>query len=189
MNTRILSLGAAIIASASLFGQSTQVSIGADVIIPQGDWSEEFIAGVGPTLGVEVPFGQKVAVTVQAGYDYLAVKDDFNEILEGASIIPVQAGLKYFFQTSQNGVYAHGQVGVHSFSEKFKENTAFGLDADTESKTNLSFGIGAGYQGDNFDLGLRYNVVTAGKEEDGEKAESLSYIGVRLGFLIHVGGK
>ena len=191
MNMRtILNYAGALFAS-GLMAQSHQISIGADLLLLQGDFSKEFSLGVGPTVGLEVPVGDKVGITIQAGYDILMLKDEIKEVLDGATIIPAQAGLKYYFQESQSGVYAHAQAGIHAFSEKFKENALFGLEAETESKTNFSWGIGAGYQLSKLDIGIRYNMVMAGEEEGGsdgeEEGEALSYIGLRIGYILSIG--
>ncbi len=187
---KILNYAGLLLAS-GLMAQGHQISIGADLLMPQGDFSKEFSLGVGPTLGYELPVGDKVGITIQAGYDILMLKDEIKEVLEGATIIPAQAGLKYYFQESQSGVYAHAQAGIHAFSEKFKENALFGLEAETESKTNFSWGIGAGYQLSKLDIGIRYNMVMAGEEEGGsdgeEEGEALSYIGLRIGYILSIG--
>lgn len=188
MNTRILSFGAAIIASASLFGQNNQLSFGVDLGFPQGDFGKEFSMAVGPTGGFELPVGGHIGITAQVGYDILLLKDDIKEVLEGATLIPMQAGLKYYFQESQAGFYAHGQVGVHMFSEKFKENDAFGLEAETESNTNFSWAIGLGYQLQKLDLGVRYNSISPkeGEGAEGGEAEAFSYIGLRIAYLLNL---
>lgn len=184
---RTITIGAGLLIGSSLLAQSKQLSFGADVMLPQGDFSKEFSLGVGPTVGFELPVGDRIGITVQAGYNILMLKDDIKEVLDGATIIPAQAGLKYYFQESQSGLYAHGQLGIHSFTEKFKENSLFGLSAESESKTNFSWGIGAGYQLSKFDIGVRYNTVTAGESEGSEESSSLSYIGLRVAYILSMG--
>jgi hypothetical protein len=191
MNMRTITIGAGLLIGSGLLAQSKQISLGADLMLPQGDFSKEFSLGVGPTVGFELPLGDKLGLTIQAGYNILMLKDEIKEVLDGASIIPAQAGLKYYFMESQKGLYAHGQVGIHAFSEKFKENDLFGLEAETESKTNFSWGIGAGYQLAKLDIGVRYNMVMAGEEEGEsggeEEGESLSYIGLRIAYILSLG--
>ena len=191
MNMRKILNYAGLLFVSGLMAQSHQISIGADLLMPQGDFSKEFSLGVGPTVGFEVPVGDKVGITIQAGYDILMLKDEIKEVPDGATIIPAQAGLKYYFQESQSGVYAHAQAGIHAFSEKFKENSLFGLEEETESKTNFSWAIGAGYQLSKLDIGIRYNMVMAGEEEGDsggeEEGEALSYIGLRIGYILSIG--
>src|SRR6188768_3741837 len=109
MNMRTITIGAGLLIGSSLLAQSKQLSFGADLFFPQGDFGKEFTMGVGPTLGFELPLGDKLGLTIQAGYDILMLKDEIKEVLDGASIIPAQAGLKYYFSESQKGLYAHGQ--------------------------------------------------------------------------------
>ncbi len=187
MNMRTILNCAGLLLASGLMAQGHQISIGADLLMPQGDFSKEFSLGVGPTVGFEVPVGDKAGITIQAGYDILMLKDEIKEVLDGATIIPAQAGLKYYFQESQSGVYAHAQAGIHAFSEKFKENSLFGLEEETESKTNFSWAIGAGYQLSKLDIGIRYNMVMAGEEEGEEEGEALSYIGLRIGYILSIG--
>lgn len=191
MNMRKITIGAGLLAGGTLLSQSHQVSIGADLLLPQGDFSKEFSLGVGPTVGFELPVGDRVGITIEAAYDILMLKDEIKEVLDGATIIPAQAGLKYYFQESQSGIYAHAQAGIHAFSEKFKENSLFGLEEETESKTNFSWAIGAGFQLSKLDIGVRYNMVMAGEEEGesggGEEGEALSYIGLRIGYILSIG--
>ncbi len=189
MNKQILTILAGLaLAPTVALAQSNQLSFGADIALPQGDWSKEYSLGVGPNVGFELPVGSKLGVTVQVGYTFLMLKGDAKDILDGASLIPAQAGLKYYFTESQKGFYAHGQVGIHSFSEKFKALPApFNTEAETESTTNFSWAIGVGYQLERFDLAARYNSISPKEEEGGGEAEALSYIGVRVAYLLNLG--
>jgi len=184
MKKHTLSICTALLVGTTLVGQSNQVSLGIDALLPQGDFNKEFSMGIGPSVGFELPVGDHIGITAQAAYSILLLKDDIKEVLDGASLIPLQAGLKYYFQESQSGIYAHGQLGVHMFSEKFKENAAFGLEAETESEAHFSWGIGAGYQLEKFDLGIRYNSISPKSEEGEGEAEAFSYIGLRIAYLI-----
>ncbi len=186
MKTRSITLCAMLLAFGALSAQTKQLSIGVDLVLPQGDFSKEYSLGVGPNAGFELPVGDKLAVTLHAGYDILLVQSDHSDVLAGASLVPIQAGLKYFFQESQKGIYAHAQLGTHLFTEKFKANEQFGLEAESETSTRFSWGIGVGYQLAKFDLGLRYNMIMP-SGEDGEGSDPISYIGLRIAYLIPLG--
>ncbi|HRH38543.1 MAG TPA: DUF3575 domain-containing protein [Flavobacteriales bacterium] len=177
----------ATVLAGAVSAQSKQISAGADVMLPMGDFGKEFTMAVGPSVGFELPVGDKLALTAQATYGIMLLKDDIKEVLNSATLIPLQAGVKYYFQGSQNGLYAHAQVGVHMFSEKFKENALFGLSAETESQTRTSFGGGIGYQMDKLDFGLRYNMLLAGEEEEGSESDGWSYVGLRVAYLFALG--
>ncbi len=193
MNMRTITFTAGLLIGSGILAQSKQLSFGADLMFPQGDFGKEFSMAVGPTVGFELPLGGKLGLTIQAGYDILMLKDEeVKEFLDGASVIPAQAGLKYYFSENQSGLYLHGQAGMHSFSEKFKELPApFEREAETETTTSFSWAIGAGYQLSKFDLGVRYNSFSIEEEEaNGEKGtEAMSYIGLRVAYILSLGGK
>ena len=174
--------------SGLLSAQSPQLSFGADLALPQGDFNKEFGLGVGPTVGLELPFGEHLGVTVQAGYTILMLKDEAKDILDGASLIPAQAGLKYYFTENQRGVYLHGQLGIHSFTEKFKELPApFEREAENEFSTNFSWAIGAGYQLGMLDIGVRFNSISPKEEEGAGESDPFNYIGLRVAYLLDLG--
>ena len=196
MKTRNITLVTALCGTLGLMAQSNQIPLGADLGLPLDPLSKEYTLLVGPTAGFELPVGDKLALTLQVSYLLPQAKSDFKEVLSSASMIPAQLGLKYFFQESQNGLYGHAQVGIHAFSESFKDfdETVNGVtvhfDGESHTATNLSWAIGAGYQLEKFDIGLRYNMILpeAEAEEEGEEAEAKSYIGLRVTYLLSLGG-
>jgi hypothetical protein len=187
MKTRSITICAMLLAFGALSAQTKQFSLGVDLALPLGDFANEYSFGVGPTAVFELPLGDKLAVTLHAGYNILLVQSDFSEVLESASLLPIQAGVKYFFQEPQKGIYVHAQVGTHLFTEKFKANDLFGREEESETSTHFSWGLGVGYQLAKFDLGLRYNMVMPKDEEDGGENDPLSYIGLRIAYLIPLG--
>lgn len=195
MKTRTLTLAAALCGTLGLMAQSKQISLGADLGLPLDPLSKEYTLLVGPTAGFELPLGDQLALTLQVSYLLPQAKSDFKEVLSSASMIPAQLGLKYFFQESQKGFYGHAQVGIHAFTESFKDydETVDGVtvhfDGRSETQTLMSFAIGAGYQLDKFDLGLRYNMILpeADAEEAGAEPEAKSYIGLRVAYLLSLG--
>lgn len=194
MNKQFLSLSLALCGSIGLMAQSNQLSFGVDLGLPLDPLSKEYTFIPGISAGFELPVGTNLGITLQAGYLMPQAKSDFSEVLSSSSMIPVQAGLKYYFQEQQKGFYGHAQVGIHAFSESFKAIDIAGIhvaDAETRSETNLSWAIGAGYQLDKFDIGLRYNMIIPGEdaEEEGEETEAKSYIGLRVAYLLALGGK
>ena len=185
MNTRIFSLTAALCGTIGLMAQHKQISLGVDLGLPLDPLSKEYTMLVGPTAGFELPIGDKLGITLQVSYLLPQAKSDFAEELSSASLIPVQAGLKYYFQESQKGLYGHAQIGIHSFSESFKELPPF--PAQTFTSTTLSWAIGAGYQLEKFDFGLRFNMIMPEAAEDGAEPEPKSYIGLRVAYLLSLG--
>lgn len=171
-----------LVAAAALAGgamaQSNQLSFGVDLGLPMGDFGDVSSLIVGPTVGFELPVGEKVGVTVQAGYDIVMLKEEFKDFFDSYSMIPAQAGLKYYFQGPQEGLYAHGQIGIHSSSVKVGD--------ESESNTNMSWAIGAGYMMEKLDIGLRYNSISPDSDA-ADDAKASTYIGLRVAYLLNLG--
>lgn len=123
----------------------------------------------GLALGVEKPMGDNMGLTFQTGYDMLTTD------IEDASfsLIPFQAGFKYYFADNESGFYGHGQLGVTMYRFTYD----YGIVSGSESKTYLSYAAGVGYLvGEHFDLGLRYNIVAT-------EGTSLNYIALRAAYV------
>jgi len=164
------------------FSQDFMPSIGLEVAIPTGDFGDAYTLGYGLSAAAELPLGDNLGVTLTAGYLLLSPDSEIKDFIKSSSMIPIQAGLKYYFSEQQSGIYAHVQVGVHSFSLT-TEDFDFGgitVKGETTSESNLSFAPGAGFMiNEKLDLALRYNIITAGSDEG---AESSSYLGFRVAY-------
>lgn len=189
MKRQFLSLSLALAGSIGLLAQTKQLSLGVDLGLPLDPLSKEYTFIPGVSAGFELPLGTNMGLTVQAGYLMPQAKSDFSEVLSSSSLIPAQAGFKYYFQEQQKGFYGHAQIGIHAFSESFKAIGPF--EARTASETNLSWAIGTGYQLDKLDIGVRYNMIIPGDdaEAEGEETEAKSYIGLRVAYLFALGAK
>lgn len=152
--------------------QTTQISLGADVNFPVGDFGDFYTLGVGPAAGIEFPVG-KLGITAQVSYNLLTPKSKYSELVKNSSMVPAHLGLKYYFVENQNGCYISGQAGVHNTSVKVADTS--------ESDTNFSWSAGAGYQFEKFDIGLRYATITAEGDNDNS-----NYIGLRLSYLLNL---
>ena len=172
--------------------QSPQVSLGVDLALPLGDFGEAYSLGVGPAAGFEFPVGDNIGLTAQLSYQFLTVDSELKDLVKSSSMLPAQVGVKYYFMDQQEGFYGHAQLGIHSNSvtTEDQEFTFLGqtttIEGETTSSTNFSWAIGAGYQLEKLDIGLRYNSISP--DSDIEGAEASSYIGLRVAYLINVGG-
>ena len=189
MRTRILFIGAALSGAIAVNAQGPQLSLGVDLAMPLGDFGDFASFGVGPAAGIEFPVGDNIGVTVQVAYDFLTPNSDVKDLVKSMSMLPAQAGIKYYFMDQQEGFYAHGQLGIHSMSTT-SEDLDLGplgtIEGETTTSTNFSWAIGAGYQLEKLDIGLRYNSISPDSDIEGAKANS--YIGLRIGYLINLGG-
>ena len=168
--------------------QEFRGSAGLEIALPMGDFGDAYTLGYGLSVGGELPVGDNLGVTATVGYLLLSVDSELKDFVKSSAMIPAQLGLKYYFDEQQTGAYAHGQIGVHSNSTTFEDTEDIvvggitvleGQEGETESDTNLSWAIGAGYfVNENIDLGLRYNSITSGEDE----VDALSYIGVRAAY-------
>ena len=195
MNFKLMLAGLAVAGAATVNAQSPQVSLGVDLALPLGDFGDAYSLGVGPAAGFELPVGDNLGVTAQLSYQFLTVNSDLGDFIKSASMLPVQVGAKYYFMDQQEGFYGHVQLGIHSTSVTSKEQVIPGIPGftqditipeETTSSTNFSWAIGAGYQLEKLDIGLRYNSISP--DSDIEGAEASSYIGLRVAYLINVGG-
>jgi hypothetical protein len=182
---KIVTVMCALVLGFGATAQDNQISLGLDAGLPMGDFGDAYSLGIGPAAGFELPVGDNLGITAQLSYQILMVQSDFADFVKSASMVPIQAGLKYYFMDQQEGFYGHGQVGVH-MSSVTTEDIDLGIlgtiEGETESSTNMSWAIGVGYQMEKLDLGLRYNSISP--DSDIEGAEASSYLGVRVAYLI-----
>lgn len=182
---------AALVLGTSAMAQDNQISLGLDAGLPMGDFGDLYSLGIGPAAGFELPVGDNLGITAQLSYQILMVQSDFSDFVKSASMVPIQAGVKYYFMDQQEGFYGHAQIGVHMASATSEEYTIPGIpgftpdivvESETESSTNMSWAIGVGYQMEKLDLGLRYNSISP--DSDIEGAEASNYLGIRVAYLI-----
>lgn len=189
MKKKVLVVCAALALSGGAMAQSPQISFGADIGLPMGDFGEVASLMIGPNVGFEYPMGDKLGLTAQVGYDLVMLKDDAKDAFDKYSIMPLQAGLKYYFQESQKGFYGHAQVGAHNISVTTADIDLgpFGkVEGKSDSQTNLSWAVGAGYQLEKLDIGLRYNSISPDSDAP-DGTNPATYIGLRVAYLLNLG--
>lgn len=156
--------------------QSQWGSIGGNLALPIGDWSDFANIGFGGTVTYERSFTPNIVGEAYAGYimfggeDYPGTNDSYSY-----SMIPIMAGAKYFFQPGQ-GLYANALLGVHIFTVDIPEYTLFGFTyGGSESSTEFGLSVGAGYEmpmGKNaLDLSASFNLIS-----------DANYIGARVAY-------
>ena len=186
MKKQFLSFVAVLGMSAVSFAQVGPVSLGAEVALPLVDFGDAASFGYGVSAGYEHPLNDKLGVTANVGYVMLAVDDASKDFIKNYSMMPLQAGLRYYMGEKSNGLYFHGQVGVHSLSvttNAIDLGILGTIPETTSSDSYLSFALGAGFMlSEKLDLNLRYNIITADSEVDGATASN--YVGVRVGYTL-----
>jgi hypothetical protein len=166
--------------------QNGRFSVGAELALPMGDFGDQSNLGFGGSLRYEYPMGDNLGLCLTAGYITFSGKsidDGFGGTYKFSnSMIPIQAGLKYYFSEQQDGFYGMVNLGVHSFKSKytvpgysFLGVTVPGYDVSA-STTNLSYAPEIGYHLANADFGVRYQIIST-------TGATTSYVGIRIAYV------
>jgi hypothetical protein len=113
----------------------TRFSIGLEAGLPVGDAADAYSFAIGGAVKAEKPVGKSLAATLSAGYTSLSFKEEYKDLfkaigfdLDPIGVIPVKAGLRYYFNKS---FYGAGELGA-----------AFGTDKGSETLFIYSPGVG-----------------------------------------------
>jgi hypothetical protein len=156
----LLTAALVIFSVASSFAQG-RFSIGADLAFPQGDIGDAVGIGFGADVRYESPINDNLSWMATAGFLSFGEKDDSGVKL---SIIPINAGLKYYFTESFNGFYAGAELGFNIAKVKF--------DGGDDSETKFGFAPQIGYHLANFDFALRYSII-----------DDADFVGLRAAYV------
>jgi hypothetical protein len=190
--TKIMMAAAACIAltAGTTMAQNGRFSVGAEIGMPMGDFSDGNGVGFGGSLRYELPMGDKLGLGLTAGYITFggkSVDDGLGGTYDNPSfsVIPIQAFLKYYFNEQQSGLYGMVDLGVHSSSVKTPEisytdpisgQVVVISPEETHTSTDLSYAPEIGYHLANLDLGLRYQIIST-------EGSSTSYLGLRVAYV------
>ncbi len=173
----------AMLLSMSSYAQSPRFSVGAEVGLPMGDFSDVNGIGIGGSVRFEYPLTDNIALYGTAGYLTFSGKDfdtGLGGTIEGSSqnMIPVQVGIKYYLNEVQEGFYFDLEVGVHNISVKTPDFEILGVvvEGETVSSTELSYAPSIGYHLANIDISVRYQMVAT-------EGSTTAYIGTRLAYV------
>ena len=197
---RLTMVAALIGASTISYAQDSRFSIGVELGLPMGDFGDYSGFGIGGSLRYEIPVGDAMGFTATAGYISFGGKDvtvmGVTAKTESTGMIPIQLGLKYYFQDQQEGFYGHVMVGVHMFSvdETTVDPVTFQTTTESKMKTKFSFAPEVGYHLANLDFGLRYQFFSMETVdfdpvtyEVTEGTTMYNYLGIRAAYVL--GGK
>jgi hypothetical protein len=170
------------IGTSSVFAQDARFSVGAELALPMGDFGDAVGTGFGGSLRYESPIGDNLGFTITAGYLSFSGKDfDFGGTTvtgESTYMIPIQAGLKYYFTDQQDGFYGQAELGVHMYkaTEVTIDLTTGSYSSEDKMKAAFSYAPELGYHLANVDIGLRYQMVST-------EGDASSYLGLRLAYV------
>jgi len=145
------------ISAQSKFG----IGVGGAFVSPTGDFADVYENGFGGTVALTYDLTNSLQLSFSSGYSQLSFNNDrVNEILSAfglnvnidvdskLKLIPVMAGVKYFFTESEFKPYVSADLGLHIISISASSIKIAGEPYDVvaeESKTSAAWGIGAGF--------------------------------------------
>lgn len=147
-----------VVLSVSFIGMNqgfAQVSLGPEIALPIGDFSTGYNTGFGGTLRYDKTIDENLSWTVSAGYLSFGYKANPAGYSITTSIIPVNGGVKYYFEGSNTGFYGAADLGFF-----FVNTSASGTTSSSASETKFGLAPGIGYRLQKFDIAGRYNIVS-----------------------------
>jgi hypothetical protein len=175
MRKVFLTMAAVVAIASASFAQSgkNEVSVGAEVGLPMGDFGEGFKTGFGGSLKGLFGIGAAGQITGTVGYTSFKMKGSMEDMSVTTGILPILAGYRHNF----SGFYVEPQVGYSIM--RVKANVLG--ESGSESTGAFAWAAGAGYQFSGIDLGVRYQSLS----KDGE---SLGQIAFRVAKSFSLGG-
>ena len=128
----------------------TRFSIGLEAGLPVGDAGDIYSSILGGSVKAEIPVASSLFATVSGGYSSLSYEKEIKEALEAfgidenpGGVVPLKAGLKYFFNKN---IYGAAELGAAIGTKKDSE-TAFawapgvGISYPVSDKNDIDFGV------------------------------------------------
>lgn len=117
---------------------------------------------IGGDLRYQFDIDKQLSVPITAGYTHFSSKDSY-PLISSYGVIPVKAGLKYFFTDSGAGAYGLAEAGA-------------GFSTSTGGKTSFVYSPAIGYSWSNgLDLAAKY-------EGYSRNGGNFGYAGIRLAY-------
>lgn len=175
-----------------------QFNAGLELAMPLGSFGTAASFGAGATLGYDYAANDNLSIVLQAGYIKIFEKAPDVTLAVGESystsigLIPIQAGVKYYFADNTNGFYGLALAGVHIYKytsdhtylqNEYNFNVTPYTVKEVEKTDNfdysgtfVSYAVGAGYLiNEKIDLSVRYNIISS-------TGGSSAYLGLRAAY-------
>ena len=156
-----------------------QFSIGGELGLPMGNFSDIAGPGFGGSLRYEANISDKLNWTGSVGYLSFGGKTftsgNVSIPFGSSSIVPLVGGIKYYFSEANNGFYGSADLGLNFISYyvyTYNSGNGGGYNSSTASTTRIGFAPGIGYRTGNWDFSGKFNIIS-----------DLNYFGVRVGYL------
>ncbi|MDX1364794.1 hypothetical protein [Arenibacter latericius] len=132
-----------------------KIGVGAEIGLPVGDFSEAYNMGFGATGKIYYGLNENANITGTLGYIHFGL-DGGSDVNGHLGMIPIMFGYNHDF----DGFYVEPQVGLVAINSKVNmSNTGFGNFGGSSSSTEVSLSIGGGYNMEDWDFGVRYQIV------------------------------
>jgi hypothetical protein len=137
-------------------GSFAQFSIGAELALPMGSFGDGFNMGFGGSASYQKAINDNLSWTGYVGYQSYGAKNLPSGATASFSMIPVMAGVKYYFTESGAGFYGEFDLGMFFASASASGSGYSGSASDSK----FGFTPALGYRVGSFDLGARYNIIS-----------------------------
>jgi hypothetical protein len=122
----LLLITAAYVRSFAQSSMGTKVSIGPEIGIPLGDANQIYNLTEGFSLKVEVPITSRgLFFTISAGYTIFNVNSAYSGYIENGQYIPIEIGVKSYFQDSPVFVEVAGGLSINNNDNYTADKVAF----------------------------------------------------------------
>ncbi|MBS1981492.1 MAG: hypothetical protein JST74_10015 [Bacteroidetes bacterium] len=138
------------------FAQAGKFSAGAELGLPMGNFGDAANVGIGASARYEAPIQDKLNWIANLGYLHFGAKGSNSTVSASYGMIPIQGGVKYYFDKSYSGFYAGANLGFTIVSA----SVSSGVYSGSSSSTYFSFAPGAGYHLSNLDFGASFQIVS-----------------------------
>lgn len=166
---------AMLFATSSSFAQH-QISLGggADILIPMGTFGDVYSIGFGGDLRGQYMVDDQFSMMLTAGFLSFSVKDSPIK-LDNATVIPILAGAKYFFQPSgEFRPYGALELGISIFKQSFPSI----LGVSSVSSTEFTYAPALGFE---YQLGSGHTKLDAAVRFNG--ISDANSFGARVGLV------
>ena len=140
---KLITVFFAVVIFTGFINAQNNMAVGAGLIVsfPMGDFGDAANTGFGGTAAFEMGFMPQLVGVGQIGYIVYGTESDAVDF----SSVPLLFGVKYFFVPGVD-FYGIGQVGLNFFSATVEIPSFFGGGTVSETSTEFTFAIGAGYE-------------------------------------------
>ena len=156
-----------------------QFSLGAELGLPMGNFSDIANAGFGASVRYEASINDKLNWTGAIGYLSFSGKiftsGNVTIPFGNSTIVPLTGGIKYYFSEASTGFYGSADLNLNFVSYyTYSLNSGNGGGYNTTSVSESKFGLapGLGYRAGNWDFSGKFNIIS-----------NFNYFGLRVAYI------